>query len=159
MKWLGALLLIGGGAAVGINKVSMMRKGIAQLDELCIFIRYLQTELCQRALPLPELFRTYESACPLSTDKLCKAAEQGRTLADAVHLQLEQMETSCAWILSELLHVLGKYDRETQAQACGRALSLLAEEKERAEHQLCEKAAIYRTVPLTLGIMAALVLL
>ncbi len=159
MKWLGALLLIGAGAAVGLSKITTLKKQIKLMDELCVFVRYLQIELYQRARPLPVLLRTYERDCWLPIEGLCKAAEQGRALTGVVSQSLSLCGNTTAQVMTELFDILGKYDSETQAQACGRALLFLEKEKQNEEKQLKEKASLYRTVPLTLGIMAALILL
>ncbi len=159
MKWLGALLLVAAGAGVGYAKNAGLRRQINLLDELMAWIGYLEQEIGQRRTPLPELMRNYASRTHLPVLEWAGELEHGHSLRQAMMGWENQTEEETARIIVQLAAVLGKYDSETQTNACAVAAGQLAARKETLQRQLAEKGRLYQTVPLTLGLMAALVLL
>lgn len=157
MKWLGALLLVLGGGAAGMGKTASIRRRIALLEELAALILHIRTELRQCGTPLPEILEGYRpSVLPLKD--WAGELRKGRTVLQTAGPWLDRLDTDTGRIATELCAVLGRYDSGTQAQACDRAAQLLASKAEDLRRQLAEKGRLYHTVPLSLGLMAALAL-
>ncbi len=159
MKWLGAILLTGACGFWGILKTAALRQQIELMDELLRFIRYLRAELAQRASPLTQMLENYPPSHALPLDALCRGIRQGKPLAAAAAVWLGTLEDEPAGILAELFGQLGRYDGPTQVQACQQALEQLEDCQRSLAAALKEKAPIYRAVPLSFGLIAALVLL
>lgn len=158
MKWLGALLLLGAGAAVGFGKIAELRREAALLEELAAFLRYLRDELLQRGTPLPDILQNGGCWQRLPLAAMEKRLRAGQTAAEALRAQKLPPERETTRILEELCTVLGCYDSATQSAACGRAIERLEARRGALLRQLEEKGSVYRAVPLALGLMAALVL-
>lgn len=157
MKWLGAMMLVVAGAAAGVGKTVSIRRQIVLLEDLMALIRHIGTELRQRGAPLPEILEQHRSSrFPLI--QWADALREGQTVLQAVEPWLSGQETDTGRTLSGLCAVLGRYDGETQARACDHAVGLLAGQADHLRRQLAEKGRLYHTVPLTIGLMAALVL-
>lgn len=158
MKWLGAVMLVVAGAAAGVGKTASIRRQIELLDDLTALIRHIGTELRQRGTPLPEILEQHGSSrFPLK--RLANALREGQTVLQAIEPWLSRQEPDTGRTLSGLCTVLGRYDGETQARACDHAVKLLEGQADNLRRQLAEKGRLYHTVPLTFGLMAALVLL
>lgn len=157
MKWLGAALLVFAGGVAGFGKTAAIRRQIALLEEVITFILHIRTELRQRGTPLPDILETYPAAClPLAvwTEQLRK----GRSVLQAAEPWLNTLDPEAGRVLFDLCGTLGRYDGETQALACEHAAGLLTLQTDELRRQLQEKGRLYHTVPLTLGLMAALAL-
>lgn len=157
MKWLGAALLVFAGGVAGFGKTAAIRRQIALLEEVITFILHIRTELRQRGTPLPDILETYPAEClPLAvwTEQLRK----GRSVLQAAEPWLNTLDPEAGRVLFDLCGTLGRYDGETQALACEHAVGLLALQTDELRRQLQEKGRLYHTVPLTLGLMAALAL-
>lgn len=158
MKWLGALLLLGAGAAVGFGRVAAIRRELDLLEELAAFLRYLRDELTQRGTPLPDILRNGGDRPHLPLAALEKRLRAGQTASEALRAQGLPPERETTRILEELCTVLGRYDSATQGAACDRAIGRLEARHGALTRQLEEKGSVYQAVPLALGLMAALVL-
>lgn len=157
MKWLGAILLVVAGGAVGVGKTSAIRRHINLLEELTALIAHICTELRQRGTPLPEIVEHHRSD-KLPLKAWAKGLRAGQTVLQTVEPFLLSLEPDCGRVLFDLCTVLGRYDSETQARACDHAVQLLEGQAEGLRRQLSEKGRLYHTVPLTLGLMAAVAL-
>lgn len=157
MKWLGAVLLVVAGGAVGVGKTAVIRQNISLLEELTALIAHICTELRQRGTPLPDILEHHRAGkLPLQT--WAKGLRAGQTVLQTVEPCLMELEPDCGRVLLDLCAVLGRYDCETQARACDHAVQLLEGQAEGLRRQLSEKGRLYHTVPLSLGLMAALAL-
>lgn len=157
MKWLGAILLVAAGGAVGVGKTAAIRRHIALLEELTALIANICTELRQRGTPLPDILEKHR-ASGLPLEIWAKGLRAGRTVLQTIEPFLLSLEPDCGRVLFDLCAVLGRYDSETQARACDHAVQLLEGQTENLRRQLSEKGRLYHTVPLTLGLMAAVAL-
>ena len=157
MKWLGAFFLIFSGAAVGFGKTAAIRRRIVLFERLTTLLFRIQTELRQRGTPLPDILENCSSDhLPLKT--WAKELRAGRTVLQAVSPWLNRLDADPGHILTELCTVLGRYDCETQACACDRAIQLLEGQACDLRRQISEQGRLYHTVPLTLGLVAAVAL-
>lgn len=157
MKWLGAALLVLAGGVVGFGKTASIRRQIDLLDEVITLILHIRTELRQRGTPLPDILESYRAArLPLSV--WAAQLRTGRNVLQAAEPWLNTLEPATGRVLFDLFGALGRYDSETQAQACDHAARLLSLQADELRSQLQEKGRLYHTVPLTLGLMAALAL-
>lgn len=157
MKWLGAILLVVAGGAVGVGKTAAIRRSIRLLEELTALITHICTELQQRGTPLPDILEHHRAGkFPLQT--WAKGLRAGQTVLQTVEPSLLKLEPDCGRVLFDLCAVLGRYDSETQARACDHAVQLLEGQTENLRRQLSEKGRLYHTVPMALGLMAAVAL-
>lgn len=158
MRWLGALLMVAACGGMGFAWTGALRRKLALLERLCSLLRRLQTELSQRGTPLPQLAEQLGLAAP------AEQLRSGRTALSVAAPYLERLEknwdlSETARTLEELARVLGRYDGGTQAAACGHAIGQLEVQRDALARELQEKGKLYHTVPLALGLMAALVVL
>ena len=161
MKWLGALLVMTASLSVSLKRIGALRKEIRLLERLIGLLRFVQRELIQRGTPLPELVRNAQ-AQDLLPDKLAyplvEKLKAGETVAQAVTPYLQSLPDTCAGILESLCAVLGRYDSRTQACACEQALSELDLLRRQLDKKVEEKGKVYGMLPVTLGLMAVLLL-
>ena len=156
MRWLGALLLVGGCGSIGLAKIDGLRRKITLLGGICSKLQQLQTELLQRNAPLPDVLMQMEQA------NLADDLRRGMTAQQAARPLLQKLKADLphsAHTLEQLSAVLGRYDSATQARACAHALQQLQEQRLALLQELAEKGNLYRTVPLAFGLMAALAVL
>lgn len=157
MKWLGAALLVLAGGAAGLGKTAAIRRQIVLLEQLITLILHIRTELRQRGTPLPDILENHRAEkLPLSV--WAKELRAGKTVLQTAEPWLTGLESDTGRVLFDLCAVLGRYDSETQARACDHAAHLLEGQADGLRRQLSEKGRLYHTVPLTLGLMAALAL-
>ncbi len=156
MRWLGALLLVCAGAAAGMLKTAGIKGRIHRLDELIAFVERVGRELEMRGAPLPQLLQKTAGDLPL--EPLIRAAQQGTPLQTAAEDWLGSLGEERT-VLKAWLGILGRYDSPTQVAACRQALENLRAQKAALQADLTAKAPIYRAVPLTISLMAAVALL
>ena len=163
IRALGALLVVLAAGGTGAALAEGMKKRAALLRETEGFLRLAADELRQRETPLPALFflaaegggRLAETLRSCG-QKTARGLTAERALSPLTELLRESCGPQAAFALEEAARVLGRYDGETQAEACLRAALRLREEKEEAEHLAREKGRLCRAVSLCLGAMAAL---
>lgn len=158
MKILGAVLVVLACGGTGFIRTGRLSRQITQLDMLCMQVWFIQTELCQRGAPLPEVFRQAEDTY---LRQIADELRNGKLLHEAARPFLQHIErgyrlSQGAKSMERLFHVLGRYDSITQAAACNRALEELEKQKATIQQELSEKGRLYRTVPLAFGLMVAL---
>ena len=161
MKWLGALLVMTASLSVSLKRIGTLRKEIRLLERLINLIRFAQRELIQRGTPLPEMVRNAQVQHLLPErigHHLSEKLKAGETVAQAVAPYLQSLPDNCAGILESLCAVLGRYDSRTQACACEQAHAELEFLQRKLAKELEEKGKVYGMLPVTLGLMAVLLL-
>jgi len=158
MKILGAVLVVLACGGTGFIRTGRLSRQITQLDMLCMQVRFMQTELCQRGTSLPELFRQAED---VHLRQIAAELQNGKLLHEAAHSFLQHIERNHrlpqgAKSMERLFLVLGRYDSITQGVACSRTLEELEMQKATIQQELSEKGRLYRTVPMAFGLMVAL---
>jgi len=160
MKWLGAILLVGGCGSIGWMHTAALSRRIGLLEQICGLVRRIRTELLQRSTPLPELLEQLDLP---ELHALAFQLRQGMSVRAAAGPLLEHLAQQglpeTARTLSRLTALLGVYDSCTQASACDQALQELEEQLHTRREELSEKGKMYRTVPMAFGLMAALAVL
>lgn len=161
MKWLGALLVMMTSLWIGLERLAALKKEIRLLERLAALLRFVQRELMQRGTPLPELVYSAREQHLLPDRIAHQFAEKlkaGETVAQAAAPYLQSLPAACAGICGSLCAVLGRYDSRTQASACEQAYRELEVLRNRLCKELEEKGKVYGMLPVTLGLMAVLLL-
>ena len=161
IRLMGAVLLAGGAALLGISAARRTRSRVQDLNMLAEGLRAILRELSYRLAPLPELLcsakeqtgervHTFFSLCAQGAEHL-----NGRTFrtvweqaAEASQMCLEREDWQC---LASLGHVLGRYDCESQRQALNAALSRLDDRCREAAEQSRQLGKLYSVLGLTAG--------
>jgi len=161
VKWLGALLVMTASLWIGLRRLAALKKEIRLLERLIALLQFVQRELMQRGTPLPELVHNARAQQLLSdriAHRLAEELKAGETVAQAAAPYLQALPAACVGILGSLCTVLGRYDSRTQASACEQACRELEVLRNRLCKELEEKGKVYGMLPVTLGMMAVLLL-
>lgn len=142
------------------GELQKKRRFLAALLEL---LQDMQAELSQRNTALPEVFLHACTGNALLSESLQQCAQLFRAgnPSDRALLPLRKTTEAAglpdaAEELSLLTHFLGKYDSETQVQACHRTEEKLRTRLQILEQTLSEKRRLYCTVACSVGAMLAL---
>lgn len=147
--------------SLGLNRIGALRKEIRLLERLIDLLRFVQRELIQRGTPLPEMVRKAQAQHLLPdriAHQLAEKLKAGETVAQAVAPYLQSLPAACAGTIKSLCAVLGRYDSRTQACACEQAHAELELLRRNLGKELEEKGKVYGMLPVTLGLMAVLLL-
>ena len=88
MKILGAVLVVLACGGMGFIRTGRLSRQITHLDMLCMQVRFMQTELCQRGTSLPELFRQAED---VHLRQIAAELQNGKLLHEAAHSFLQHI--------------------------------------------------------------------
>jgi len=140
-----------------------------RVKALASFIAALQiikAEVVFRALPLPRLLdglaRDGEGAAAHFFGGIgARMGERGDSFWACAQPALKNLKAtgllgSDVRALSVALHVLGRYDSGTQAEALDCGIAALSRALEEARAELGQKGRVYRAMGVTVGIMLAL---
>lgn len=162
-KLVGALLLTAAGALLGFERSARVKRRVSLLTALCAALGVMAEEISMLRTPLPELFARLAGRGPEETrsffTSLCTDGGEmlsGRWSAcvNALPLGAEEREALHALGMS-----LGRYDARSQCAQIEYVLSQLRREAERARCERDGKAGTYLGLGLSLGAMAAVILL
>lgn len=162
-KIAGALLLSLAGAALGLERSARVKRRVRLLSHLGAALGVMAEEISMLRTPLPELFaRLAGRAGPelggffaaLSEPDARPVSERWGECVDALPLLPEERETLRSLSLS-----LGRYDAQSQCAQLELVRSQLARLAQEARLERDGKARTYLGLGLSLGAMAAVILL
>lgn len=169
IRLLGAVLLTGGAALLGLCAVRHMNSRVNDLRYLIQGVESMLRELTYRLAPLPELLQfaqtQTEGRVALFFDLCAQGAEHlnGRSFqtvweqaAEASQMRLEQPDLQC---LEQLGSVLGRYDGDSQRKALEAAAVRLEEQHSMAEEQSRRFGKVYSVLGLTAGAFLMILLI
>lgn len=169
IRWIGAVLLTSGSAALGYLAIKHMDGRVRDLRELTAGIETLQRELGWRLAPLPEaLSRAAESVKGRAAQffQLCSSGAEHlngrmfqqiwRDAAEASQMRLEREDMD---LLEKLGSVLGRYDGDSQRQALEIAGARLESQRAAAAAQRVRLGRVYGVLGLTAGLFLVILLI
>jgi len=168
IRILGALLVIGGAAAVGFSAVRGLNKRVRTLRAFLAALELMERELSFRLTPMPELLdelsvrmpepvRTFFTTCRAGLETLGERdlGQLWRVGLEDAQLGLQREELA---LLEELGDVLGRFDSEGQQAALTRVRTQL-------EHCLCgaqenraKQSKMYGALGLSAGALLVIML-
>lgn len=169
IRMVGAALLTGGSALLGVCAVRHMDSRVNDLRQLTAGLETMTRELDYRLAPLPELLEQAAEQTGGRVERFFSLCAQGaghlngrsflsvwRQAAEAAQLRLEQTDLA---FLEQLGGVLGRYDGETQRRALDTAIARLEEQRAAAAEQSCRLGRVYRVLSLTAGAFLMILLI
>ena len=166
----GAILIIGATAMLGLSSVWRMSARVRVLTGLIAALETMKSEICDRMTPLPELIEqlTREADPPLDRF-FCRVAQEMTAIgqrsfyfiwktavegSEELALTKEERQT-----LIDLGRSLGRYDTEEQRDAFAYALRRLESHLRRAEEARREQGRIHAVLGIAVGVFVVMVLL
>lgn len=169
LKLLGALLVIGGGAWVGMNAAGELARRAKALDAWCDALELMANELSFRLSAMPELMeRLSHSARDPAREVFTELRTGLERLGEASFEELwrraltihpgmmsgEELE-----LLKALGTVLGRYGWADQCRSIDSTRHALAERANQTREELRRKGKAYATLGVTLGAFVTILLL
>lgn len=163
MRIVGALLLTGAGAALGLESSARVKRRAALLAALTAALGVMSEEISLLRTPLPELFAGLAMRGPVETRAFFASLSDtgGRPFstrwsecARALPLDGEARETLCALGMS-----LGRYDAASQCAQIALTCAGLQRMTQEARSERDGRAKTYAGLGLSLGAMLAVILL
>lgn len=169
LKLLGAALVIGGGAWVGLNAAGELRRRAKALDAWRDALELMANELAFRLPAMPELTERLSRSARPPAGEVFKELQTGLTRLGEAPFEELWREALTAHpggldgeeldILKALGAVLGRYDWEDQCRSLKSARLALAERAERVREELRRKGKAYAATGVALGAFVTILLL
>ena len=167
---IGAILIIGATAAVGLSSVWRMRTRIRVLSGLMAALETMKSEICDRLTPMPELLEQLARESDPPVDRffhravremaaigiqsfyfIWKAAVEG-----SPELELTSNERQT---LTDLGRTLGRYDTEEQRDALLYTLRRLERHLRCAEEERVKHGRVHAVLGIAVGVFVVVILL
>ena len=171
LKLIGAVMIFGSCAALGLSARQSLRKRVAAADAMLMALSLISSEISCRRAPLPEIIGTLaENENP--TVRLVFGGLQRRLREQnglslsylwRVNLRDNRAEAGLGApecdILCDAANYLGRYDAAEQAAGLDQMGRRLSAARAAAAEELQSKGNLYRTCGIALGILVVLVLI
>lgn len=168
-KLMGALLLTGGGLAMGLGWAGELRTRIAALEDWLAALGLLSGELSVSTPSTPALLKRLSRKAPPGPGEVFAQALGGLDRLGEVafsDLWRQALEGSPGGLAHEdveelalLGHVLGRQGREEQRAALGRTGEELSRRLALLREELARKGRVYASAGLALGLFLTILLL
>ena len=169
IRLVGAALVAGGSALLGLLAVSGLDRRVRDLAALAAGLEQMTRELDYRLAPLPELLSAAaEAAGGRAGEFFRRAAEgarrlEGRRFQDCWEDALADaglgIESQDRAVLTGLGGVLGRYDGESQSAALREAAERLARLGDEAAERRKQSGRVYGALSLTAGAFLLILLI
>ena len=170
LSFIGAILIIGATAAVGLSSVWRMRTRVRVISGLIAAVETMKSEVCDRMTPIPELMEqlTREAVAPVDRLFHRVAAEMAHIgVRSFYHLWKGAVEASRELELSEqeqqtlidLGRSLGRYDTEEQRDAFAYTLRRLEGYLRKAEEERRGQGRVHAVLGIAAGVFVVIILL
>ena len=168
---IGAVLLIGGTAAYGIRGVLRLRERSRCLAAIAHVINVMQSEICDRLTPMPELLSQLSEEAEYPVNLLFKNAEEKMSAAlGGVSFAIIWKQAVCATpelmlkeqertTLCELGLSLGRYNIEEQKSALEYAHRRMEDFVRKADNERDTNSKVHAFLGVAAGIFAAVILI
>lgn len=168
LKLLGAILLAGGGLALGLGAVGELSRRVEALGAFASALSLMDSELALRTPPTPQLLallarRTREPAAGFFAR--CAAGMEGlgelsfEAIWDRELRTLDSLDEEGRRTLAELGAVLGRYDVEAQRSAAATLGARLGEQERRLAQRRRQEGKAYGALGLSMGLFVTILLL
>lgn len=169
LKLLGAALMVGGGAWVGLKAAGELSRRVKALDAWQDALALMENELSFRLSSMPELMeRLSHSVRPPAKEAFAKLQTDLSRLGEASFEELwrEALATHPGGLSGEELNVLqtlgtvlGRYGWEDQCRSLESARASLTERAAQAREELRQKGKAYAATGVALGAFVTILLL
>jgi len=169
-RLIGAILIIGATAAMGLTSVRQMDKRARNLAEILTSLKTMRREICDRMTPMPELLEQLQNEADAPADQFF--AQVIRQMGDigtrsfhaiwksAVEhtpdLALTERE---AQALADLGRTLGRYDIEEQRAALDDTIGRMEDFWKAAIEERRTRGKVHAVLGLVTGVFAVIILL
>ena len=168
IKILGAMLLVGSAAFVGINASGALSLRVGILGGFLQALEIMRAEICENLTPLPDLIEglSKKLRSPLSEffgECYSEMSERrdapfrfiwNKNLVKAEYLRLKSSEIE---VLSELGSVLGRYSAKEQERVISHSERALSSFLERAREEKARLGSLYAKLGVICGISIVIV--
>lgn len=171
LKLLGAVMIFGSCAALGLSARQMLSRRVAAADAMLLALALMESEISARRTPLPTIFTELaENEQPLLHQFFGRLDERLRaqdglslsylwraTCRDAgeqIGLGREERD-----ILTDAANFLGRYNADEQLAGLRQISRRLAAARELASGEMQNKGNLYRTCGIAMGLLVVLVLI
>lgn len=167
---IGAILVIGATATIGLSSWHKMRMRVEILTALITLLRQMKDEITGRLTPIPELLELcIESNRGPVRNFLCRVEGQMKELGISPFRQIWQdaVEASPDLLLApeekqsliDLGRSLGRYDAHQQEEAFDYTINRLASALEKARMKKTEEGRVHAVLGVVSGVFMVLILL
>ena len=167
---LGAVLIIGATASIGLTGLWRLAARVRILGALIAAVESMKNEICDRMTPLPELLEQLSQEAEPPIDRLFSRAlrqmEQigarsfyliwKEAVEESRELELTKEEQGS---LIDLGRTLGRYDTEEQREAFCYSLKRLEEYRRRAKEERRTSGKVYAVLGFAVGVFVVVILL
>ena len=171
LKLLGAILMIGGGGALGMAARQGLRERITAIDGFLKAFERIENEIVYRLTPCDELMTLLAEEGEAQIQPVFSGIAERLKRSDGLSLPykwgraIQEEGPACGLkgeeigILCDAASFLARYDSEQQRHSLRLTQSRLRAVREEAADDLKNKGSLYRTCGLVLGVLAVIVLL
>ena len=169
LKLLGALLLLGGGLALGLGAVGELDARSRGLAAVAASLNLLEGELAFRLPPMPDLLETLSRRAPPPANSFFAVCGRGMDRlgerpfeaiwTDALEKEPMGLAEEDRSALRELGPVLGRYGPEDQRRAAEAVRMRLEAAAERVRERRRREGRAYGTLGLAMGAFVTILLL
>ena len=171
LKLLGAVMIFGSCAALGLSARQTLRRRVAAADAMLLALSLIGSEISCRRAPLPEIIgELAENENPtirlvFSGLRRRLREQNGLSLSYLWRANLRDNRTEIGLskaecdILCEAANYLGRYDAAEQTAGLTQVSRRLSAARAAAAEELQNKGNLYRTCGIALGILVILVLI
>lgn len=171
LKLLGAVMIFGSCAALGLSARQTLRRRVAAADAMLLALQLIESEIAGRRATLPEIIgELAENENPsvrlvFASLRRRLREQNGLSLGYLWRFNLRECaaeiglgESECN-ILCEAANYLGRYDADEQLAELRQVSRRLAAARGQAAGELANKGNLYRTCGIATGILVVLVLI
>jgi len=171
LKLMGAVLVFGSCAALGLSARQELRRRVAADDAMLLALSLICSEISCRRTPLPEIIDALANhtepilQCVFQRLQRRLKEENGLSLgylwSATLREQREQIglgRAECG-ILCSAANYLGRYDAAEQVAGLEQVSRRLLSARQSAEQELTNKGKLYRTCGIAAGLLVILVLI
>ncbi len=157
LKAVGALLLFGISLYAAMQSNAILRRRVSEGEGVLLLLRHIRTQICCFSAPLPEIYASFENRALSDAGFLELLRRDGLTaaLTDG-EIFLEESERRALFSFAE---ELGKSYRNDQLTLCDSYIAELEQGYERKKTELPRKSKLYRSLILTGGLMAVILMI
>jgi len=167
---IGAVIIVACTAAFGFSGVTRLRVRVKNLQNLITALEIMKSEICERLTPMTEILTTLsqEAQAPVSGvfKECCNQMSQlgsrsfyfiwKSAVESACDLELTEHEKK---ILTDMGHVLGRYDIQEQKSAITYAIRRLETCLQNAEEEKRSQSKVHAALGVSAGLFIVIILI
>lgn len=154
LKLVLCITVVSASLAVGLFYSSRLSRRVAVLSELIIELEEVSAKMKYTSDPLAKLFGNNASGYRFDAKKPFDLQ-----FAEMIHQYNDALTTEDVRLLEELGRDLGTSDVDSQQRLIRLHITVLTKQRDRAQTDVTNKGKLYRILPLSVGIAAAILLI